>query len=102
MCSYEFEKARQDLATVRDTLYQHLITSYHKEKDSKASADSTFKYLESVIDNVIKRKKYYLSFHGGGSATWHSTVFELMGSWVEAETRLNSCMSEELDKIIEM
>lgn len=99
--SYDLDKARQDLEQVKSTLFRHLLDSYYQEQDSKQMADKTFKFLENIVDQIIKRKKFNIAFNAGGAPTWHSAVLTHLGAWVEAELRLNAILSEELNKIIE-
>jgi hypothetical protein len=99
--SFEYEQAKINLQDTKDKLYEYLLTSYEKDKSPKETADTTFKYLESVQDSILKRDKLNFEFSRGGSPMWYKNLFAYLAKWIEEEYKIDEILSEELGKIIE-
>jgi hypothetical protein len=98
MFDYEFGQAGGNLDEIKEKLKEYLINSYHENnKNPQEHTDRTFKYLESLVDRIIKRKDYKLQFGSGGSPHWHANIFRYVAKWVDAELKMCEMLSKELN-----
>jgi hypothetical protein len=102
MFDYEFGQAGCDLDDIKEKLKEYLTNSYHENDQSpQEHADKTFKYLETLVDRIIKRKDYRLQFGSGGSPLWHANIFKYVSKWVDAELKMCEMLSKELNSKLE-
>jgi phosphomannomutase len=99
MHNFELEQARLDLDTTKESLRSFLVTSYTQSKYSKPEevAAKTMKYLDSIIDKMIKKQAITVDFLHGASALWFSEVFKYFSTWIEQEVRVCSLLSAQIN-----
>jgi len=101
MFDYEFGQAGYTLDEIKENLKNYLVGSYHDNFDPHDQADRMFKVLENVVDCVIKRKDYRISFGEGGSPCWHAAIYKYLSCWIEAELKMCELLSKELNSKLE-
>lgn len=96
MNDYELEQAKADLESAKDNFQNFLIQSYQNSKfsDPQASTEQTMKYLESILDKIIKRQAINIEFLNGASPGWYSEIFKYFSLWLEQEIRVGELMSK--------
>ena len=98
MSNSELEQTQLEISAARDTLKTYLVNSYYKSaEESSKCAEKTFKYLERIVDSIIKRDAYHINFDKGGCPLWHATVLSLLAAWIKAEYKISYLLSKELD-----
>ena len=97
MFEYEYGKADYDLDEVKEKLLNYLKKCKYLEKDTEKAAMGTFKYLEKIVDSVLKSKAVKIEFSSGGSPLWHSTIFYYLSRWIAAENKIGRILAKELD-----
>lgn len=102
MFNYEYGKAALELDEIKDKLRAYLLNSYEKDKNPEKLASETFKYLENIVNRVIKKQSYKFKFNSGGSPGWHGTIFSYMSRWIKAELKMCDLLSKELDNHIDI
>jgi hypothetical protein len=93
MSSFEYDQAKIELKETRRAILTYLKSTYN----DKLEAEKTFKYLENVVTNIIKRHEYSINFGSGGNPLWHAKVLVLMSKWVEIENRLGKLISSRIE-----
>ena len=75
MFNYEYGQATYNLDEIKERLLIYLTKCHYPEgQNPETEAKKLFKYLEKIVDKIIKRKNIHLQFSGGGSPLWHATV----------------------------
>jgi hypothetical protein len=98
MSDYEYNQAQYDLEEVKENLLEYLSDCYYSDdSDPKGAAKRTYKYLESIVDNILKKKSYNLRFGDGGSPLWHVSVLKYLSEWIEAENKVCRMLGKQLD-----
>jgi hypothetical protein len=91
--SFEYDQAKIELEETKKKLIDYLRSTYVDKSD----ADKTFKYLENIVTNIIKRHEYSINFGSGGNPIWHARILVLMSKWVEVENRLGKLISSKIE-----
>jgi len=100
MSSFEFHQAGVSLEELKESLKDYLVKSYEKiSDDPQKQANDIFKYLETQVDRMIKRKSYRMQFGEDGSPMWHATIFKYLSRWISLEFSMCEMLSEELSKL---
>jgi len=98
MFDYEYGQADYNLDEIKEKLFAYLAKCHYPEdQNPETEAKKTFKYLENVVDKIIKRKNIQIQFRAGGSPLWHSTVMCYLSKWIAAELKVGKLLAEELD-----
>ena len=98
MFNYEYGQAAYDLDEIKEKLLTYLTKCcYPEDQNPEIEAKKLFKYLESVVDTIIKRKNIHIRFSSGASPLWHSTIMYYLSKWVAAELKVGKLLAEELD-----
>jgi len=95
MDAYKFEEAKNELEYTKNELKEYLSNCYYNE--SSESANKTFKYLEKIVEKIIKRQKISISFGEGGSPEWYGNVFNLFSKWIMLELNICKMLSKNLE-----
>ena len=98
MSDYEFNQAEYNLEEVKESLHKYLNDCYYADEENpKEAAAKTFKYLENIVEDIIKKKPYSLRFGRGGSPLWHVSILKYLSEWIEAEYVVCKMLSKQLD-----
>ena len=99
MFDFEYNRADLTLEETKESLLEYLKNCKYHDRDPEQAARDTFKYLESIVEKVIKRQDVKINFHSGGAPIWFSTVMYYMSKWIAAELKISKIITEELDKL---
>ena len=91
--SFEIKQTQTQLQDIKEKLADYLKQSYPEE----TSATETFNYLETVVDDICKRKEMRVSFGGGADPCWHADVYEMFSEWIRLEDELAMMLSKEVE-----
>jgi len=92
--NFEIKQAQTQLQDIKERLDDYLKQSYSEEE----SAIETYKYLETIVDDICKRKKVKIVFSEGADPGWHADVYKLFAEWIRLEDDLAMMLSQELDE----
>lgn len=81
---FDLGQAQKRLKEAKEDTLTYLKLTYKTE----AEALATYQYFESVVDKIIKRQQYRISFEAGGSPLWHSEALMFLSEWIAAENEL--------------
>lgn len=99
----QLDEALLELKRFKIDVREHLLkakyiaTSKTDQLSQEEIANKMFKYLETTIENVIKRKSLNFKFHPGGSPDWYATIFKIISKWIELETKVDELMRKQLN-----
>lgn len=91
--SFEIEQAQTQLQDIKEKLEDYLKQSYPEE----TSAIEAYKYLETIVDDICKRKEVHMSFRDGADPCWHADVYEMFSEWIRLEDELAMMLSKAVE-----
>ena len=98
MHNFELQQAQLESELAREDLYNYLQLSYQNSNmgDPASSCDQTMKYLEEILEKIIKRQKININFLNGASPLWYAEIFRYFSNWIEKEVKVCDLMAQQI------
>jgi hypothetical protein len=90
----EYEIARQELEGLKNEIHQYLVASY---PEGDPAAQCTYEWMESVVEDITKRKSFSISFNPAGPPDWTADLLQFISTWITYELRASEALSNQLD-----
>jgi len=98
MGEFELKQAQLDSELAREELFSYLQQSYCNSNvsDPEASCQQTMKYLEDILEKIIKKQKISIDFLNGASPLWYVDIFRYFSNWIEKEIKICDLLAQQL------
>lgn len=97
MNDFELEQAKADFETVKNNLHEFLLNSYSDSENPENATKILIRYLDDIIEKIIKRQPIEIKFTQGASPLWYAEIFKYLSDLIEQDMKICELLSEQLD-----
>lgn len=69
------------------------------DEDQERTAQEMKKYIETIVELIVKRKQIKFEFQAGGSSKWFSELFMILSKLLAADKKLNDVLERNLNEL---
>lgn len=96
MNNFELEQAKENLEITKTELHEFLMQSYSDNADPAKATKDLIKYLDEIIEKIVKRQEINLEFTKGASPIWYAEMFKYLSNLIDQNMKICELLSKEL------